>query len=132
MMCCITQLLAMPAYQPSTPKMQLWSASQPPSLVYPKFSFNQLLKCVPDVQEAAGKLRQQLQITTTNLDARTKAVDECEARIRRLTAEVAALTREVTAKDAEILALQHRCDLCQVSLETQLSIILRVVPSKLG
>lgn len=87
---------------------------------------------MPDVQEAAGKLRQQLQITTTNLDARTKAVDECEARIRRLTAEVAALTREVTAKDAEILALQHRCDLCQVSLETQLSSILRVVPSKLG
>lgn len=91
-----------------------------------------------DVQEAAGKLRQQLQTTASSLDARKKAVDECEARIRRLTAEVAALTREVTAKDAEILALQHRCDMCQASSQTQLlrtgalAASLQVAPCKLG
>lgn len=90
------------------------------------------------MQEAAGKLRQQLQTTTSSLDARKKAVDECEARIRRLTAEVAALTREVTAKDAEILALQHRCDMCQASSETQLLRVgplaasLQVAPRKLS
>ncbi|KAK9866289.1 hypothetical protein WJX84_008656, partial [Apatococcus fuscideae] len=61
-------------------------------------------------QEAAGKLRQQLRTTTSSLDERTRAVDECEARIRRLTAEVAALTREVTEKDAEILGLHQRLE----------------------
>ncbi|KAK9819464.1 hypothetical protein WJX74_009144 [Apatococcus lobatus] len=66
-------------------------------------------------QEAAGKLRQQLQATNASLGARTRAVDECEARIRRLTAEVAALTREVTAKDAEILALHQRSESCNGS-----------------